>query len=195
MDSQFLSAQNHRFAPLRPWKRTKITTYLYRWRQYLAGTRSHTATRFIFEMILLAWFLKILVTLPISLTVLLLYGDPAVWQNPQQAAFTVQPVASTILALGIAPILETLIGQWAPILIIRQLTMREWPALAVATLLFAGLHFVSWDAMIFIATIPVGFVFAWSFLVWQRRSVAHGIGITAAIHACHNAIALLLMAW
>lgn len=148
-----------------------------------------------FEMTLLAWFLKIVLTLPISLTVLWLYGDPSVWENPQQAAFAAQPMASAILALGVAPILETLLGQWAPIFMMRQLTSREWPVLAVTTLLFASLHFVSWDAMIFVATIPVGFVLAWSFLVWQRRSLAHAIGVTTAIHACHNAIALLLMAW
>ncbi len=147
-----------------------------------------------FEMVLLAWFLKIVVTLPISLTVLLVFGDPSVWQNPQQSAFAARPVVNTVLALGLAPILETLIGQWVPILMVRQLTSRDWPALVVTTFLFAGLHFVSWDAMIFVATIPVGFVLAWSFLVWQRRSLAYAIGVTAAIHACHNAIALLLMA-
>ncbi len=195
MEPQLLSAQSHRFATLPPWKHTKQTTFLSRWRQYVAGTRSYTATRFIFEMILLAWFLKIVVTLPVSLTVLLFYGDPSVWQNPQQAAFAARPVANAILALGVAPLLETIIGQWAPIFMIRQLTPREWPALAVTTLLFAGLHFMSWGAMIFVATIPVGFVLAWSFLVWQRRSLAHAISVTTAIHACHNAIALFLMAW
>ncbi len=146
-------------------------------------------------VLLLAWFLKIVITLPISLTVLLVFGDPAVWQNPQQAAFAAHPLANAILALAVAPFLETLLGQWVPLTVIRQWTPHPQPALAAATLFFAGLHLFSWDVMIFVATIPVGFVLAWSFLVWQRQSFAHAIGVTAAIHAFHNAIALLLMVW
>lgn len=146
-------------------------------------------------MILLAWFLKIVMTLPVSLMVLLIYGDPAVWQNPQQADFALRPVANAILALAVAPILETIIGQWAPIAAVRQWTQCQPLVLATATLFFAGLHLFSWDVTIFFATLPVGFVLAWSFLVWHRQSRTHAVGVTAVIHALHNAIALLLMAW
>jgi len=145
------------------------------------------------EMTLLTWFLKILITLPISLTVLLIYGDPAVWQNPQQAAFAAQPIANLILVLTIAPMLETIMGQWGPIAVVQQWTSRPAPALAAATCFFAGLHLLSWDVMIVIATLPVGFVLAWSFFVWQRQSLWHALGVTAVIHALHNAIALCLL--
>jgi hypothetical protein len=54
---------------------------------------------------------------------------------------------------------------------------------------------LAWDLMIVVATLPVGFVLAWSFLVWQRRSLRHAIGMTITIHTLHNIIALFLMAW
>ncbi len=146
-------------------------------------------------MTLLAWFLKIVITLPISLTVILIHGDPAVWQNPQQAAFAARPVANAILALAVAPFLETMMGQWAPITLVRQWTLRQTPALAVTTLFFAGLHLFSWNIMIVVATLPVGFVLAWSFLVWHRQSWIHAVAVTTAIHTLHNAMALLLMFW
>jgi len=94
------------------------------------------AIRFIFEMMVLAWFLKIVITLPISLMVLFVYGDPTVWQNPQQAAIAARPVANVLLALAVAPVLETVTGQWAPIALISQWTSRQSPALeAVAKFL------------------------------------------------------------
>jgi hypothetical protein len=151
--------------------------------------------RFIFEMTLLAWFLKIVITLPISLTVLFVYGDPGVWQNPQQAAFAARPLTNMLLALAVAPLLETLMGQWAPIALIQQWTPRQSLALAAATLFFAGLHILAWNMMIVIATLPAGLVLAWSFLVWQRHSLVHAMGVTVAIHTLYNMIALVLMAW
>ena len=197
MASRLTASPSQRRAVPQAWEITKQTTCfdLRGWRQYLAHTRSYTAMRFICEMTLLAWFLKTLVTLPISLTVLLIYGDPAVWQNPQQAAFAARPLANAMLALAIAPLFETMLGQWGPIATVGQWTSRPQPALAAATLFFAGLHLVSWDVTIVIATLPVGFVLAWSFLVWQRRSLLHALGMTAAIHAFHNAIALCLLFW
>jgi hypothetical protein len=191
-----ISSQSHRFLALQTWDLTKQMIYftLRCWYRYFSNTRSYPAMRFIFEMILLAWFLKIIITLPISLIVLFVYGDPSVWQNPQQAAFAARPVTNTFLALAVAPLLETMLGQWAPITLIKQWTSRQSLTLAAATLFFAGLHLFSWDLTIVVATTPIGFVLAWSFLVWQRQSLAHAIGVTAAIHVIHNAMALCLMA-
>jgi len=197
MASRFMASQSQQFAEPQAWEITKQTTALNwrAWRQYLVRTRSYTATRFVLEMTLLAWFLKTLTTLPISLTVLLVYGDPAVWQNPQQAVFAAHPLVTAMLALAIAPLFETLLGQWGPIATVQQWTSRPQPALVAATLFFAGLHLFSWDVTIVIATLPVGFVLAWSFLVWQRRSLFHALGMTAFIHAFHNTIALCLLFW
>lgn len=197
MDPQLMSSQNYPFSTLKLWKITKPTTdvELPVWPRYLSKTCSYTATRFTLEMILLAWFLKLVVTLPISLMILFAYGDSAVWQNPQLSAFAARPVANAILALAVAPILETVIGQWLPLFMVRQWTPRPHLALAASAFFFAGLHFISWNVMIFVATLPVGFVLAWSFFVWQRQSIVHAFGITIAIHALHNAVALCFMIW
>jgi hypothetical protein len=195
MRPQFTSVQGHQVSASQSDEVIKKTHHFDRWHQYFSKTRSYTAARFIFEMLLLTWFLKVVITLPISLTVLLVYGDPAVWQNPQQAAFAARPVANTLLALAVAPVVETMMGQWLPIVLARQFTSRPQPILVATTLFFAGLHLLSWDLMVAVAAIPVGFVLAWSFLVWSRQSLAHAMSVTAAIHAFHNAIALCLMAW
>ncbi len=197
MDPQLTSSQNYPFSALKLWEITKPTTHieLPSRPRYLSKTCSYTATRFTLEMILLAWFLKLVVTLPISLMLLFAYGDFAVWQNPQLSAFAARPVANAILALAVAPILETVIGQWLPLFLVRQWTSRPYLALTASTFFFAGLHFISWNVMIFVATLPVGFVLAWSFFVWQRQSIAHALGITMGIHALHNAIALCFMIW
>lgn len=196
MQPSLTSAPRRRFVAFQRCQLTKRMAYLHAryWCHYLAKTRSYSMVRFIVEMTLLAWFLKIVMTLPISLTVLFIYGDPEVWQNPQQVAFAARPVTTAIFALAIAPILETVMGQWAPIAVVKQWTAQKSPALAVATLVFAGLHVFSWDVMIVIATMPIGFVLAWSFIVWHHQSWVYGVGVTAAIHAVHNLIALLLLA-
>lgn len=193
-----MPSQSHRFSARQSWTLTKPTTALHIyscWQHYFSNTCSYTAMRFIFEMTLLAWFLKIVVTLPISLTVLFVYGDPGVWQNPQQVAFAARPITNILLALAVAPLLETMMGQWAPIALIQQWTPRQSLAVAAATLFFAGLHILAWNMMIVVATLPVGLVLAWSFLVWQRQSLVHAMGVTVAIHALHNMIALVLMVW
>lgn len=156
MEPQFMPSQGHRLVTPQSWEITKKTTYfkLPFWPRYLIKTRTYTATRFIFEMILLAWLLKLVVTLPISLIVLYIYGDAAVWQNPQLAAFAAHPVANIILALVVAPILETVIGQWLPLMMVRQWTPRPQLALAVSTIFFASLHIISWNVMICVATLP-----------------------------------------
>ena len=197
MAPPLLSSQSHRFSDPQSWVITKQTTSTKcpSWFRYLSKTRWYTVVRFIVEMVLLAWFLKLAVILPIRLIVLFAYSDSAVWQNPQQAVFATRPLANAILVLAIAPILETIVGQWFPLTIARQWTRHPQPALAISTLFFAGLHFISWDVLIVIATMPVGFVLAWSFFICQQRSIAYAISVTAAIHTLHNAIALFFMLW
>ncbi len=195
MERQLISSQDYRFSAPQSWETTKQTTDLKFsfWRRYLSKTSSYTTTRFIVEMVLLAWVLKLVIILPISLIVVYVYSDSVIWQNPQQAVFAARPVANAILALAISPIFETVVGQWFPLTIVRQWMPCPQTALTIATLFFAVLHFISWNIMIVMAMMPVGFIFAWSFFVWQQRSTAYAIGVTVAIHALHNAIALFFM--
>jgi membrane protease YdiL (CAAX protease family) len=151
---------------------------------YLQRTREYSTWRFILEFTFLAFPLKMLFVLPY----VALGGEMG---STTQAAYKGDPLQLFILACVAAPLVETILGQWLPIRAVWFFSKR-WPVLlGVSTVLFAAMHlYVGFSG--FLATFPVAFLLAWSFLVHREYSRWKAYWVTSAIHALHNFITVIL---
>jgi membrane protease YdiL (CAAX protease family) len=95
------------------------------------------------------------------------------------------------LGIIFAPIFETLIGQMIPIKIIQKYV--KWNTNKVAVIasssLFALGH-ISYSFWYFLITLPIGFVLAVTFIVFQTRTQS-SFWTTTIIHAGRNSVALI----
>ena len=91
-------------------------------------------------------------------------------------------------ALIIAPVWETIVGQWVPIYISKILFKANWIAILLSSLFFAVLH----DTGAILTGFSVGVILAWSFLQKREKDRFEAFAITSAIHFCHNGLALII---
>jgi len=103
------------------------------------------------------------------------------------------PFVLVVGALVIAPLLETIIGQWVPILIASLFT-RSVPALVLVSAFLFSLEHVHVGVSGILTALPPGIFLSWCFLLGRRRSRWRAYWTTSAAHAVHNACALLLYA-
>lgn len=151
---------------------------------YLDRTRSYGVARFVLEMSALALLLRMpAVVLAVQLGV----TEDATTADQLLGELGLMWLA--LLALVFAPIVETLLFQWAPIAFIRSLGGGPtFAALASATL-FALLHFQSGIAAVLVH-VPTGLVLAWCFLAWRHGSLRKALLLPTAVHFLLNLLAL-----
>jgi membrane protease YdiL (CAAX protease family) len=149
---------------------------------YFKRAKSYSSIRFIIEIVLLDFLLKIILALFLSS---LIDGDGI--SNTEQFA---QHGISSLFIIGVilVPAIETLIGQWLPIQVVSLFSHHPATLISVSALFFASLH-LSWDLATFFAVLPGGVLLAWSFVLKRKKSFWHAYWITTAIHSLHNFIA------
>lgn len=100
-----------------------------------------------------------------------------------------------ILAVIIAPIFETYIGQVFPIKIIKKYV--NWNktiiAISVSTLLFSLLH-IQYSFWYFLLTLPIAFILAVTYISFQERKPS-GFWMTAFVHAAKNLLAVIILSF
>lgn len=90
----------------------------------------------------------------------------------------------------IAPPLETIIGQWMPIVILTFFTRRLFHLLFWSALFFAVLHLYAGWISVFIVFFP-GFVFSLCFVSQWEKSFWRAYWMTTLLHALHNLLSLI----
>jgi hypothetical protein len=95
--------------------------------------------------------------------------------------------------LVLAPLLETLIGQWFGIWLVSRFTTAVPTVVGVSALLFALQHLHVGLAGALTA-FPPGIFLSWCFLVGRRQSRWRAYWTTAATHGLHNACAIAIQA-
>ncbi len=114
------------------------------------------------------------------------------WQSTGIRLFE-QPFAKAFLAAAvIAPLVETLLCQAAPIEILRRITSRGWATVLLSALFFGSLHTIRGGPHQAIAAFGSGLVFGLLYLRARKLGVAHGYVAVVTVHAIHNAVVLLL---
>lgn len=91
-------------------------------------------------------------------------------------------------ALVIAPLGETVLGQWLPIVVARRFTNKAFIHFIFSVFVFAALH----DLPAFLTGIGVGSVLTYTFLLKEKVSVGQAFYTTIIVHALHNLSAVLL---
>jgi len=97
-----------------------------------------------------------------------------------------------IVAIGVAPILETLIFQAFPVWIARLCKARFSVQVIVATIVFIIPHAIEGIQAGVAAGLIGGFYFAFTYVHWREHSRWTAFWVTGVSHLIHNAIAISL---
>lgn len=92
-----------------------------------------------------------------------------------------------IIAIILAPIIETLLGQMLPILIARRFTKSSLIIIIISALVFALPHCTK-NVTKFLPAFPAGIIYAFTFLHWLEKSKTKAYWITCAAHCLYNLI-------
>ncbi len=101
--------------------------------------------------------------------------------------------ALALLAVIVAPVLETLAGQVLPVYAVSRFTRSKVAQIAAATALFAALH-VGYGAAYALLLLPTALLLAIAYRRWLDASFGHAFCVTVAIHALVNGIAVAFQA-
>ncbi len=151
---------------------------------YFHRTRRYGRLRFILEMALLAIPLKIV------LGVLWAVVGGESGPSTTEAIDTHGPEILVLNACVLAPLLETLIGQWLPLWIASLFTRKTAWRVGFSTAVFSAMHLHVGVTGILTA-LPPGIFLAWSFALKRERSRWEAYWVTTLIHAVHNAVTLV----
>lgn len=112
-------------------------------------------------------------------------------KGPEFEKYTI--LENLILAVIIAPIFETYIGQVIPIKLIKKYVNwnKTISAIIVSTLLFSLLH-IQYSFWYFLLTIPIAFILAVTYISFQGKKPS-GYWMTAFVHAAKNLLAVILL--
>ncbi len=152
---------------------------------YFRRTEHYSLRRFIAEMALVPFPLKILLGVGFAA----LGGE--VTQSTTDAVAKWGPAVLLGTAIIVAPLLETLIGQWLPIWVASRFTNSTVWIIAAATFVFSIQH-VHVGVVGLLTALPPGIFLAWSFLLMRRHSRWRAYWVTSVVHSLHNAVALIV---
>jgi hypothetical protein len=104
------------------------------------------------------------------------------------------PLFLFITAVLIAPVAETLVGQWLPILALSLFTKSKVAINLGSTLFFSYLH-LDEGLINALSMLPVGIILAGTFVRFQKTGpwylrYLHSFLATTVLHALHNGIAV-----
>jgi len=158
-------------------------------KSYFHRTRSYSVFRFIIEMSVLAFFLK-LIAIMIVLPVFASFGINTETNLDLEKSFLEDPLWQAVPLIIIFAAFETIIGQmfilWLSKKISKDLAFR----LLSSALVFALLHV---EPILIAAVFPIGIVLAWAYVVYREKSLWSAVWVTTAIHVVHNLFALYLV--
>lgn len=146
---------------------------------YTRRASLYSNRRFIVELFILSFALKVLGALP-----LIFVPEEAV--SGDQFGDTPAGVV-VVAALFAAPVLETLFFQWFLVWLTSKFTPRLTWQIGVSAVIFALFH-VSYGVATAYAVLFPGIVFALAFIVKRRESRWKAFWVTAVIHALHNVV-------
>lgn len=149
---------------------------------YYIRCQRYSSWRFLLELLILSFVLKMIPAICMGLFGIEEFTTTTDVISEDGAS------AIVISALLIAPVIETFIGQWIPILLISWITRKRGHIMLWPSLFFASLHLYAGVWNIFII-FPAALVFTWCFYVQYANSLWKALLLTAILHALHNSIA------
>jgi hypothetical protein len=149
---------------------------------YFRNTQHYSKIRFIAEMTVLAFVLKLIFGIGYFLTT----GDTGEQIDQGFDDILAKGWIFTIIFITIFAAAETFIGQWLIIYLTSKFTNNIYIKLFTSAIFFSLLHV---DPILIVTIFPVGIIFAWSFILYRRQSRWAGFWVTTLIHIIQNLIA------
>jgi Type II CAAX prenyl endopeptidase Rce1-like len=97
------------------------------------------------------------------------------------------------ISIFIAPLLETLIAQWLPYIIIRYFTKNLYVLYFVSSVIFAVGH--TYNFWYMATTFFIGLIFIGLFVLLSKKSLKKAYWGVVLVHAFSNTIGVILAHW
>ncbi len=156
---------------------------------YFAQTRSYPVWRFIIEMAVIAFFLKILFIL-IGIPIVSFLGLSTETDLSLEKSFLDYQIWLTVGLIVIFAAFETITSQMFVLWFAKKISKDTAFRILLSSVVFALLHV---EPMLIFAVFPIGLILAWTYLVYRERSIWAALWVTTTIHALHNLFALWLV--
>ena len=150
--------------------------------KYFEQTKRYSTRRFILEMALMPFLLKALLGV--------LYGALGGVSDVTTTTRLFEMGGISALVFGgllVAPLLETLIGQWFPIWLVSFFTKNAAKIVILSAIFFSLLHIPSIGIVGILIALPPGIFLSWCFLVGRKKSRWRAYWTTTAVHCVHSA--------
>ncbi len=102
------------------------------------------------------------------------------------------PLQYGVMAVGLAPLLETLLLQAAPVALGRRCGLGFPGQVFLSAALFMGTHFFEGMQSGITAGLLGGFYLAFTYVHWREASLRTAFWMTVGLHAAHNLASMLL---
>lgn len=156
---------------------------------YFENTKKYSVLRFIAEMSVAAFVLKIVAIL-IAVPVFAAFGIDTETNLELEKSFLEDPFYLAGIMIVIFAAFETLTGQMLILWLSKKISKDLAFRLLSSALIFALLHI---EPILIAAVFPIGIILAWAYVVYREKSVWSAIWVTTAIHVAHNLFALWLV--
>lgn len=141
------------------------------------------------KYIIFSVFFGLILTLPVAILCIITGVESSEIGGPSVSKIGLG--RTIVMAIIVAPISETFMGQWLPIRLIQQYI--PWHPNKIAIIfssVFFALGHLSYSFWYFLLTLPMGFILAVTFVTYQKR-VQSSFWTSTLIHAGKNALAVL----
>lgn len=156
---------------------------------YFRNTQKYSTVRFILELTLLAFTLKMLFIILFGSLFTMLGINIETSDVFERELVSYGWISAFILVILFAAF-ETLTGQWFVIWLTAKITRSNRIKILASATVFALLHV---EPMLIAAVWPIGIILAWSFLSKSKKSKLEAFWVTTTIHVLHNAFVLFLV--
>lgn len=155
---------------------------------YVENLRKKSMVRFILELALIIFVVK--VPFVIATEQIFTYVGRADIVEMYEETQVIKPEFFDVLAgLVLAPILETVAGQWLPIGIYSFFSKNRKILILISSMWFMFMHYPV--VTFFPAAFFAGIVLAWCWLEMRQQGLFKAFWVTTSVHFVHNALAFL----
>ncbi|MBI2021986.1 hypothetical protein HYS93_03890 [Candidatus Daviesbacteria bacterium] len=157
---------------------------------YFKETKRYTTTRFILELTLVAFALKLFFVIA-SVYLFTILGLDTQTDNDFEKELVGYGFFKVSILVVLFASFETLVGQALTIKLSSFFTKDIIKKILISALVFSLLHI---EPLLVAAVFPIGVILAWSYILYRRKSFLMAFYVTTTIHVLHNLVALWLVA-
>lgn len=155
---------------------------------YFSQLKTKSTLRLIIELALIIFLVKVPVVI-ITELVFKFFGRADIVEMFSDTQVIHFEFYDLLAGLFLAPWIETIFGQWLPIVFGSMVTKNKKILMLLSSFLFMFMHYPV--ITFFPAAFTAGLVLSWSWIEMRKISRKRAFFITSAVHFVHNLLAFL----